>query len=360
MEELATKSNTKAGGPPADEVAEWEARIAQVDAAQRGERFVDGGTFALDQPPGIPAVWGEGDRILHAKGESTLFVAPKGVGKTTLSQQFGLRRAGIRGGDLLGLPVAVGSGRVLYLALDRPRQAARSLRRMVAESDRTDLALALVVWQGPLAFDLGRADPGELAAFVATVPEVDTLIIDGLGAATSGLDTDEVGSRVNLALQTVVANGVEVLALHHQRKAQSDNKRPRSLDDVYGSGWLTAGAGSVVLLWGAPGDPLVDLVHLKQPAAEVGPLSLSHDQRAGTFTLHEARDLYAMVQAATTGGLSPREAAIERYGTADPSRNEVEKCRRELDRMAAERRIAKAGEGSGHPVLYRPLERRLG
>jgi hypothetical protein len=34
---------------------------------------------------------------------------------------------------------------------------------------------------------------------------------------------------------------------------------------------ITAGAGSVVLLWGAAGDPIVEWRHLKQPAAEVGP-----------------------------------------------------------------------------------------
>jgi integrase len=36
-------------------------------------------------------------------------------------------------------------------------------------------------------------------------------------------------------MQLYVAAGVEVLALHHQRKAQGDNKRPRALSDVYGS-----------------------------------------------------------------------------------------------------------------------------
>jgi hypothetical protein len=36
--------------------------------------------------------------------------------------------------------------------------------------------------------------------------------------------------------------------------------------------WLTSGAGSVILLNGQPGDPIVSLHHLKQPAAAVGPL----------------------------------------------------------------------------------------
>jgi hypothetical protein len=42
-------------------------------------------------------------------------------------------------------------------------------------------------------------------------------------------------------------------------------------DDVYGSTWLTAGTGSVILLHGEPGDPIVSMHHLKKPVAEGGP-----------------------------------------------------------------------------------------
>jgi hypothetical protein len=42
-------------------------------------------------------------------------------------------------------------------------------------------------------------------------------------------------------------------------------------DDVYGSTWLTAGTGSVILLNGEPGDPIVIMHHLKKPVAEGGP-----------------------------------------------------------------------------------------
>ena len=49
--------------------------------------------------------------------------------------------------------------------------------------------------------------------------------------------------------------------------AQRENggAKPKRLADVYGSRWLTAGMGSVLLLWGEPGDLVVEVRHLKQP-----------------------------------------------------------------------------------------------
>jgi hypothetical protein len=95
----------------------------------------------------------------------------------------------------------------------------------------------------------------------------DTLIVDSIKDAAIGLSGDEVGAGYNRARQAVIAEGVEMLELHHQRKAGSDNAKPNSISDVYGSTWITSGAGSVVLLWGDPGDSVVELSQLK-PVAE--------------------------------------------------------------------------------------------
>jgi hypothetical protein len=58
---------------------------------------------------------------------------------------------------------------------------------------------------------------------------------------------------------------------------------------VYGSTWLTSGLGSVIVLDGKPGDPTVELRHLKQPAEPVGPLTLRHDHTAGVTVLFDNR-----------------------------------------------------------------------
>ena len=329
-------------------------------AATSGQRApVDGATFILEAPEHVPAVWGNGADVAWPAGGPRLLVGPPGVGKTTLAQQITLARCGAKAAlDLLGMTVEPDRRPVLYVAADRPQQAARSFRRMVSERDRHALADRLLIWRGPLPFNLVH-DPSELATWVSS-HGAGTVVIDSLKDIASPLSQDDVGSAVNLAHQHVIAAGIEVLSLHHQRKPSGENKKPTTLADVYGSTWITAGAGSVLLLWGQAGDPIVELSHLKQPSTDIGPLRVIHEHAAGRTSLHNPVDLYVMLQAATNGGLTVAEAARALYGTADPSRNEVEKARRRLQNEVA-RGHAVEVPGGAHakdPTRFRPVERR--
>lgn len=276
------------------------------------------------------------------------------MGKTTLVQQLVLARIGARAPEVVGLPVTPDTKRrVLYIAADRPHQVARSLRRMVGEEDRQVLAERLVVWRGPLPFDVTR-EPKRLATFAAE-HQAGTLVIDSLKDIAVGLASDEVGAQVNLAVQHVIAAGIELLGTHHQRKATSDNQRPRALADVYGSTWITAGAGSVLLLWGEPGDPLVELHHLKQPSGEVGPLTLAHDHATGATTVHEPTSITALLEQAPPEGLEVRAAASRVYDTVNPSRAQVEKARRRLRQLVKEgRAIEVPGDDPKDASTFRP------
>jgi hypothetical protein len=308
---------------------------APIEAAEvTTTRLTDGATFILSAEESVPAAWGHhGTEVVWAEGEPLMIAGPQGVGKTTLMQQLALRRAGVTDGDLLGMPVRPSAGRVLYIAADRPRQAARSFRRMVGEADHDRLAEKLVVWPGPLPFELGKCQRGEFARFVAGIGGVTDVFIDSLKDVAVKLTEDDVGGRVNGEVQEVVAQGIEVVIGHHQRKASGDNRQPRKLADVYGSTWLTSGCGSVLLLWGEAGDALVEAVHLKQPAAEVGPLKLKHDHDAGIASLHDpdATDLIALARD-SLGGLTAKVAAVALFTTNEPTANEVEKARGKLKR----------------------------
>ena len=315
-------------------------------------RALDGASFVLDAPEHVPAVWGTGQSVLWSAGEALMICGPPGVGKSSVAQQLALRRHGVLEGDLLGLPVELDPRRVLYIAADRPNQIARSLRRMVGEEHRAALEW-LAVWRGPLPFDLA-AEPERLAEFAAE-HEAGTVIIDSLKDVALDLSKDETGSRVNLAFQHTVAAGVEVVACHHQRKDGGNGSKPRTLADVYGSGWLTAGVGSVVLLWGEAGDPIVELRHLKQPAGEVGPLTVVHDHEAGTSSLHEPADLRAMLTRAP--GPTAGEAAQRIYGVPAPGRNQVEKARRRLEAEVKAGRAVRV-EGGHEGVRYRAVSTR--
>lgn len=303
------------------------------------ERLVPGGAFILDDAVEQPCVWGEaGGAIAWAAGEGLMVAGPQGVGKTTLMQQLALARCGIRS-HVLGMPVVEDERRVLYLAADRPRQAQRSLARMVTELDRQLLDERLVVHRGPPS-PLITSDERALSR-LAERAGAGTVFIDSLKDVAVKLADDEAGARVNLAIQSAIADGLEVVVGHHQRKASTDNKKPAKLDDVYGSTWITSGLGSVLLLWGEPGDVIVELSHLKQPSEEIGPWNLQHDHVTGMTSVARPPELVDLLFRASTAGLTALDAAALVFQKESPTRNEVEKTRRKLERLVDTDRAAK-------------------
>lgn len=306
-----------------------------------------GGDAIFSAPASVQSVWGHGSDCLWAIGEPFMLCGPQGVGKTTLMQQLVLRRVGVIRDPLLGLPVELDERPVLYIAADRPSQARRSFARMVSDDYRELLNDRLRFWKGPPPYDAGK-EPDAFADWVLA-QECGTVVVDSLKDIATDLSKDETGSRVNIALQKIVANDVDVGSLHHQRKASAENKKPTSLSDVYGSTWLTSGHGSVVLLWGAPGDLVVELSHLKQPAEVVGPLEIVHDHDAGDsralvdgvdFRIHFKRGERVTV----------REAAERLFHKDDLSPNEIEQARRKLKRLVREgKATVEQGTNPGTP-----------
>ena len=147
---------------------------------------------------------------------------------------------------------------------------------------------------------------------LAEQADADVVVVDSLKDAAVGLSEDEVGAGWNRAAQGLLATGRNLLVLHH-RKKQAKNAKT-GLDDVYGSTWLTSGMGSVVLLDGNPGDPLVEFRHLKFPVSEVGPMKVSHDQASGLMTVAEQVDLVAVAQA--EGSITVKQAALLLFGSS--------------------------------------------
>ncbi len=118
-----------------------------------------------------------------------------------------------------------------------------------------------------------------------------------------------------------------MIELHHNRKHQQEPRSTPTLADLYGSVWITGGAGSVILLTGSPGDLVVGFLHLKQPSDDVGPLRIIHDHQAGRSQVFHAVDLVALAKQRT---LTAMEAAAALFETEKPTPNEREKARRRL------------------------------
>lgn len=316
-------------------------------------RFLDGHTWIYDRPAGTPAVWGEDDQVLWAQGEPLLIVGPTGVGKTTVTQQIVFARLGANNSDVLGYPVEPSPKPVLYLACDRPSQIARSFKR--AHVDNPEAMHRLIVWPGPPPKDFAK-HPTILLEMAKAVG-AGTVIVDSLKDVALKISDDETGAGVNRAMQHAVAEGIEVCALHHQRKGQGGAK-PRTLEDVYGSTWITAGAGSVIILWGTAGSPIVELTHLKQPAAPVGPLEIVHDHNTGTSSVSRGPVDALIVLRNSPHGVTSTELAQRACSGGTPGANDVRKAKRALDRLVARglahmvEEIAKGGSAGTTPARY--------
>ncbi len=335
--------------------------VAQVTASMNGSgpeavhraALIPGGAFVLDGSKGVPAVWGDGEQVAWSEGEPLLIVGPQGVGKTTIAGQLVKARLGLAPA-VLGMPVQSGERRVLYLACDRPAQVKRSLRRMVSEDDRAILDARLVFWRGPPPADFAK-HPRTLLD-LCRAADADTVVIDSLKDVALELSKDDAGAGLNGAFQHAIAAGVEVLGLHHQRKNNASGGKPTSLADVYGSTWITAGCGSVILLWGDAGDPIVELTHLKQPAETIGPFQVSHDHQTGMSTVAESVDLLELARR-TPHGLTAGGAAVVMFEEPDPSKVQVAKARRKLDGLVRKgllhrQEAGRDSQGRQEPVRY--------
>lgn len=293
--------------------------------------FTDGASFILDRPEGTPAIWGHGNEVLWAKGEALMIAGPQGLGKTTLAGQLLRAMIGVGTPEVLGLPVMTG-GKVLYLAMDRPAQIARAHGRAFTAEDRDLLSERLIIHRGPPPYDLAKNT--DVLANMCLAAGAQAVVVDSLKDAALGLSEDEVGAGYNRARQTALAAGVQVLELHHTTKRGANGNPIGDIGDVYGSTWLTSGSGSVILLTGNPGDPIIGMKHLKQPSDEVGPYRLNHDQAAGTMSISHGTDLVDLVRGAGPGGLSTKAAASAIFETERPTRNDIEKARRRLSKLA--------------------------
>ncbi len=291
------------------------------------DRAIDGAAFILDQPAGIAALWGDGTSVLWAEGEALMIAGPQGLCKTTLAGLLLRAQLGLGDGLVLGLPVQP-VDRILYLAMDRPRQIARSLRRQFTEADRAVLADRLVILPGPPAADLA-AQPTLLTG-LAEHHGAAVVYVDSLKDAALRLSTDEVGAAYNRARQHLLMTDCQLCELHHTVKRGPDGAAPKSIADVYGSAWLTNGCGSVLLLSGEPGDPIIGLQHAKQPADEVGPWRLLSDPDAGELSLEPRASLVDLVRAKGVDGLTARDAAAALFDTDKPTKPQKEKARRKL------------------------------
>lgn len=324
---VETATATEAGDPV--EVAATTSAADDEPKSLLQAKLKNGEEFILNIPDKVPTIWGNGEDSLWIEGEALMIAGPPGVGKTTLTGQILRGLLGLQS-SVLGLDIEP-AGKVLYLAMDRPQQIRRALGRAFNRSEAKVLREKVEFWEGPPPGDFAK-HPDVLAS-LAQLAGATHVIIDSLKDAAIGLSEDDVGAAYNRARQKAMASGVQVLELHHMVKRGVGGAKPKELADVYGSVWLTAGCGSVILLWGAAGDPIVDFHHLKQPIGEVGPFRLMHDHGIGTTTIHHGTDILANVAASGSAGTTAKVIACQMFETDKPTEAQKQKVRNKLNTL---------------------------
>ncbi len=317
--------------------------------------FIGGATFLRSAGTDEPPLWGDRDTCLWAPGEPVMLVGPPGVGKSTLAH---LLIWGVLGfiSDVLGYPIRSDGRRVAYLAMDRPRQIARAMGRLAVPVSDAVLEDRLRVHKGPLPVSFVQ-NPGWILNQAFGL-NAGTVVVDSLKDLLASPSDEETASLYNRARQQCLAAGIEWIELHHNRKANGNNTEPKTLDDVYGNRMITAGAGSVLSLYGQPGDTVVRLSQIKTPSGELFPKWVSIDKETGAMALHENVTLDVVITTAGPGGISAREAAVRVYGVTTPSRSNIQALRNKLDRMVRDgvaERVEVGPPGGDSDVRYRKV-----
>ena len=101
------------------------------------------------------------------------------------------------------------------------------------------------------------------------------------------------------------------------------------------------------------------MTHLKQPADDVGPLTIIHDHAAGTSVLDSAiADLPTLLIANRANGLTAKASAAHIYKADEPDANQIEKMRRRLNGLVEQGLATKQDgvHGGAHqtPTRYFP------
>jgi RecA-family ATPase len=98
-------------------------------------------------------------------------------------------------------------------------------------------------------------------------PEV--IGIDSLSKTTmASLEESAVKNVLDFADRLRMEYDCSLIFIHHNRKGQVGNKRPKELDDVYGTFWITATATTVIGMWQNQQTGEIEINYLKVRLAE--------------------------------------------------------------------------------------------
>jgi replicative DNA helicase len=326
--------------------------LVEDEAPPKRQTIMAGDVFLYEMDVDVPARWGHGSEVFWASGESLILAGGIGSGKTTVAGQLLAGMCGLNP-VLLGQPI-VEAKRILYLAMDRPVQIAKALRRNFPEAEARELAHDHLVFHWGVLPKLIANAPEQLV-LMAQEHGCDVVFVDALYNLGGSLSEETVGAAITRSFQLCLAAGIDVMALHHTRKESNAEgaKKEDTLASVYGSNWITAGAGSVLMFYGEPGALDQKMKHLKAPVDPLGPYDIVHDNHAGTTSISRGWDAHVwLIHRGATGG-TIAEATQAEHGRPITTESVRKKTERKLEGLVRDGRARKEGQARpGSPVRY--------
>ena len=188
--------------------------------------------------------------LLEVGGFGMIAAAP-GVGKTQLSLQ--LACAAALGNDFIDYSIP-SPQKIVFFSLEMGSVALRFLLETVTRHYTEEQVN--VLQERVIIVPLGESLPVErtesLEFLKSILDEVRPtgVIFDSLSKLTGGKFNAEGAAKVNDFYAALRARyGVSVVTVHHNRKANGDNKRPTQLSDVYGEVYFTSDMTFVMTMW---------------------------------------------------------------------------------------------------------------
>lgn len=202
--------------------------------------------------------------ILQRQGVMIVTGKP-GVGKTQMTLQIMIHIA--LGKPFLGWQIAE-PRKVAFLSMEMGQAEIKifmeEMDSILTDEERRlmhDNFLIIPIGQ-TVMFDT-PSDQKKIQQFLEThKPEV--MAVDSLSQSTlASLEEAAVKKVMDFADRIRMNYDCSVIFIHHDRKAQIGNRRPKNLEDVYGSFYITAKATTVIGLWQNEKSYGIELNYLK-------------------------------------------------------------------------------------------------
>lgn len=163
--------------------------------------------------------------------------------------------------------------RTMFLSLEMSHEALKlltdTMTQNLSDEERELINKSFFIWSGGYGLSMDNADDQKLILDAIKEYKPEAVFIDSLTKATR----DDINSNttidnvVNFIKRDIFSiTGSLVCFIHHNRKGQVGNKKPKSLDDLYGSRFIAADMDTVIALW--PVGDEIELLELKTRLAK--------------------------------------------------------------------------------------------